>query len=62
MADRDSQAVNENPNQNPNQAQGNAQGNNQGQISPPQNPFLPNAPLGPGAPQRPQLNWANFKP
>ena len=51
-----------NPNQNPNQAQGNAQDNNQGQNPPPHNPFLPNAPLVPGPPQRPQLNWSHFKP
>ena len=58
MANRDSPGVNENPNQNPNQAQG----DNQGQNPPPHNPFLPNASLAPGAPQRPQLNWFHFKP
>ena len=62
MANQDGLAVNENPNQNPNQAQGNAQDNNQGQNPPPYNPFLPNAPLVPGAPSRPQLNWSHFKP
>ena len=62
MANWDGPAVNENPNQNPNQAQGNAQGDNQGQNPPPQNSFLPNAPLARGAPQRPQLNWSHFKP
>ena len=25
-------------------------------------PFLPNAPIVPGAPPRPQLNWSHFKP
>ena len=29
---------------------------------PPHNPFLRNAPLAPGAPQRLQLNWSHFKP
>ena len=62
MADQDGLAVNENPNQYPNQAQGNAQGDNQGQNPPPHNPFLPNAHLAPGTPQRPQLNWSHFKP
>ena len=62
MANQDSLAVNKNQNQNPNQAQGNAQDNNQGQNSSPHNPFLPNAPLIPGAPPRPQLNWSHFKP
>ena len=62
MAKWDSLAVNENPNENPNQAQGNAQGDNQGQNPPQQNLFLPNAPLAPGAPQGPQLNWSHFKP
>ena len=70
MTDRDSPAINENanrnqnqnPNQNPNQAQGNAQVDNQGQNPPPHNPFLPNAPIAPGVPQRPQLNWSHFKP
>ena len=28
----------------------------------PHNPFLPNALIAPGAPQRPQLNWCHFKP
>ena len=62
MADQDGLAVNKNPNQNPNQAQGNAEDNNQGQNLPPHNPFLPNAPLAPGSPQRPQLNWSHFNP
>ena len=62
MANLDGLAVNENPNQNPNQAQGNAQGDNQGLNPPPHNPFLPNAPLAPGAPLRLQLNWFHFKP
>ena len=55
-------AVNENPIQNPNQAQDNTQDDNQGQNPPPHNPFLPNDPMAPGRPQRPQLNWSNFKP
>ena len=62
MANQDDRAVNENPNQNPNQAKVNAQDNNQEQNLPPQNPFLPNAPLIPGAPPRPQLNWSHVKP
>ena len=62
MADQHGLAVNKNPNQNPNQAQGDAQGNNQGQNPPPHNSFLPNAPLAPGSPQRPHLNWSHFKP
>ena len=62
MANRDGLAVNKNPNPNPNQAQGNAQDNNQEQKLPPHNPFLLNAPLAPGAPPRPQLNWSYFKP
>ena len=69
MADRDSLAINENANrnpnlnlnQNPNQAQGNAQDDNQGQNPPSHNPFLPNAPIVPGVPQRPQLHWSHFK-
>ena len=40
----------------------NPQDDNQGQNPPLQNPFLPNAPLTPGAPHRPQLNWSHFKP
>ena len=51
MANREGPAVNENPNQNPNQAPGDGQGNNQGQNPLPHNPFFPNAPLAPGAPQ-----------
>ena len=47
--------MNENPNQNPNQVPGDGQGNDQEQNPPPHNPFLPNAPLVTGAPQRPQL-------
>ena len=62
MAYQDCPAVNENPNQNPNQAQGNAQDDNQGQYPSPHNPFLPNAHIAPGAPQRSQLNWSHFKP
>ena len=62
MANQAGPAVNENPNQNPNQAQGNAQDNNEGQNPHTHNPFLPNAPLIPGAPPRPQLNWSYFKP
>ena len=53
---------NQNPNQNPNQAQGNAQDDNQGQNPPPHYPFLPNTPIAPRTPQRPQLNWSHFKP
>ena len=45
---------NQNLNQNPNQAQGNGPDNNQGQNPPPHNLFLPNAPIAPGVPQRPQ--------
>ena len=62
MADQDGPAVNENPIQNPYQAQDNAKDDNQGQNPPPHNPFLPNAPVAPGTPQRPQLNWSHFKP
>ena len=62
MANQDGPAVKENPNQNPNQAIGNAQDYNQRENPPPHNPFLPNAPLVPGAPPRPQLNWSHFKP
>ena len=74
MANRDCPAINKNANrnanqnpnqslnQNPNLAQGNVQNYNQGQNSPPQNPFLPSAPIVPGVPQRPQLNWSHFKP
>ena len=54
--------MNENPIQNPNQAQHNAQDDNQGKNPPPHKPFLHNAPIVPGAPQRPQLNWSHFKP
>ena len=54
--------MNENPIQNPNQDQGNSQKINQEQNPPPHTPFLPNAPIGPGTPQRPQLNWSHFKP
>ena len=53
---------NQNPNQNPNQAQYVIQGDNQGQNPPPHNPFLPNALIAVGVPQRPQLNWSHFKP
>ena len=62
MANQDSLAVNKNPNQNPNQVLGDGQGNDQEQNPPPHNPFLPNAPLVPGTPQRLQLNWSHFKP
>ena len=74
MANRDGLAINEkanrnpkqnpsqNADQNPNQAQGNVQNDNQGQNLPTHNPFLPNAPIAPGVPQRPQLNWSHFKP
>ena len=50
--------MNEKPNQNPNQVPG----DDQDQNPPPHNPFLPNAPLVPGAPQRLQLNLSHFKP
>ena len=50
----DDQNQNQNPDQNPNQVPN--------QIPPPLNPFLPNAPIVPGAPPRPQLNWSHFKP
>ena len=76
MADRDSPAVNQNPNQNPNQNTNQNQNqvpddDNLGQNPPlndpfnpipPQNLFLPNVPIAPGVPQRPQLNWSHFKP
>ena len=74
MADRDGLAINENANRNPNQnanqnlnqnpnkGQGNVQDDNKGQNPPPHNPFLPNAPIAPGVPQRPPLNWSHFKP
>ena len=66
MTNQDGLAINENanrnPNQNQNQAQGNAQDDDQGQNPPPHNPFLPNAPIAPGVPQRPQLIWSHFKP
>ena len=70
MANGDGPAINENANrnpnqnlnQNPNQAQGNVQDDNQGQNPPPYNPILPNAPIVPGVPQRPLLNWSHFKP
>ena len=70
MANRDGPAINKNakrnPNQNlyqnPNQAQGNVQDDIQGQNPPPHIPFLPNAPIVPGVPQRSQLNWSHFKP
>ena len=54
--------------QNPNQVQDD---DDKGQNPPPnnplnpipsQNPFLPNAPIAPGVPQRSQLNWSHFKP
>ena len=44
---------NQDPNQNPNQVP------NQDPL--PLNPFLPNTPIVPGAPLRPQLNWSHFK-
>ena len=62
---------NQNPNQNLNQNPNQAQDDNQGQNPPlndlfnpppPHNPFLPNAPIAPGACQRQQLNWSHFKP
>ena len=76
MANRDSPPVNQNQNQNQNQnANQNPNqvpdDNNQGQNLPPndpfnplppQNPFLSNASIAPGVPQRPQLNWSHFKP
>ena len=48
----DDQNPSQNPNQNPNQVPN--------QNPPPLNPFLPNAPIVPGAPPRPQLNWSQF--
>ena len=62
MTNWHSPAINDNQNQNPNQAQGNAQENDQGKNPLPHNPFLSNASITPGAPQRPQLNWSHFKP
>ena len=66
MADQDGLAINENanrnPNQNQNQAEGIAQNDDQGQNPPPHYPFLANAPIAPGVPQRPQLNCSHFKP
>ena len=66
MANQDSLAINENanrnPNQNPNQVQGNAQNDDPGENPTPHNPFLSNAPIVPGVPQMPQLNWSHFKP
>ena len=47
---------NQNPNQNP------YQNPNQVTNPPSFNHLLPNAPITPGAPQRPQLNWSHFKP
>ena len=54
MANRDGPVINKNQNQNPNQAQGNAQDDNQEKNPPHQNPFLPNSPIAPGVPQRPE--------
>ena len=45
---------NQNQNQNPNQVPD--------QNPLPLNPFLPNAPIVPGAARMPQLNWSHFKP
>ena len=62
------QNPNQNANQNPNQAPDDAyQGQNPPLNDPfnpipPQNPFLPNAPIAQRVPQRPQLNWSHFKP
>ena len=65
------QNPNPNQNQNPNQAHHDAQDDNQGQNPPlnnpfnpppPHNPFLHNASIAPGVPQRPQLNCSHFKP
>ena len=64
MANWDGLAINENanrnPNQNPNQVKGTAQNEDQGENPPPHNPFLHNAPIVPGVPLRPQLNWSHF--
>ena len=63
MADEYGPVLNadQNKNQNPNQMPNQNQNQNQN-VVPGQNPFLPNALIGPGAPQKPQLNWSHFKP
>ena len=65
MADHNGPTKNENanrnPNQNPNQVQDNVQNDDPGENPPPYNPFLPNAPIVPGVPQRPKLKWSHFK-
>ena len=72
MTNRDGPAVNQNPNQNVNQNPNQVPDDDyQGQNPPPndpfnplppQNPFLPNAPIALEVPQRPQLKWSHFKP
>ena len=71
MADKEGPKLppNQNPNQNPNpnlnQNPNQVRDQNPPPIPqnlPPLNPFIPNAPLVPEAPQRPQLNWSHFKP
>ena len=52
---------NQNPNQKPNQVPGQNLPANLN-LLPPLNTCMPNAPLVPEAPQRPQLNWSHFKP
>ena len=55
---------NQNQNQDPNQApnQNPPPNENPQNLPPPFNHFMPNAPVVPAVPQRPQLNWSNFKP
>ena len=64
MADEEGPVLHQNQNQDPNQSSNeNPRPDDDPQNAPPSlNPFMPNAPLAPAEPQRPQLNWSHFKP
>ena len=60
MAEREGVVLPSNKNPNENTNAGPNPGPNQNPL-PLANPFLPNAPMAPAAPPRPQLNWSHFK-
>ena len=64
MTDVEGPALPQDQNQGPNQAPNQNPPPNEGpqDAPPPLNPFMPNAPLVPAEPPRPQLNWFYFKP
>ena len=60
MADKEGPALHQNQNQAPNQNP--PPDENPHNLPPPLNLFMPNAPVAPAVPQRPQFNWSHFKP